>query len=94
MTFTICKLNFNEPELQKTVWTGQKMDFGGKNERQEQFKMLLQACQYLMRIWPRVWHHIKEGTEKWKREQLGPEESRGGKVELMRSNNVYGCLPG
>lgn len=46
-----------------------------------------------MRIWPRVWHHIREGTEKQKREQLDSEESGGAKVELMCSNNVYGCLP-
>lgn len=69
------------------------MDFGGKNERQEHFKTLLKACQYLTRIWPRVWHHIREGTEKQKREQLDSEESGGAKVELMCSNNVYGSLP-
>jgi hypothetical protein len=35
MNFIICKLNFNKPELQKTVWAGQKIDLGRKNKRQE-----------------------------------------------------------
>lgn len=42
-----------------------------------------------MRIWPKVWHHIREGTERYMKEELDSEESRGAEVWIMYSDSVY-----